>query len=121
MQLQVRLCLIQMDYASTIQVLSHYTREVTADYTYLFRCVGNLYIADYGNSRIRKVVVSTGIISTIAGTSAPGFSGDGGSATSAALYNPAGVATESIGKDYNKSTTQLKVTNCDLSYRYLHQ
>ena len=87
-------------------------------YIHLFCRVGNLYIADYSNSRVRKVVVPTSIISTIAGF-APGFSGDGGSATSAALYNPAGVATDAAGKDYNWSTMQSKATNVLLS-RYLH-
>ena len=44
---------------------------------------GNLYIADYGNNRIRKV--SGGIISTVAGTGTAGSTGDGGQATSAQL------------------------------------
>ena len=39
---------------------------------------GNIYISDYANSRIRKVTVSTGIITTIAGTGYYGFSGDNG-------------------------------------------
>ena len=60
---------------------------------------GNVYIADYGNSRIRKVTVSTGIISTIAGTGSTTFSGDGGAATSATLHGPTGVALDVSGKD----------------------
>ncbi len=48
--------------------------------------IGNLYIADFGNSSIRKVDTS-GIITTIAGTGSAGFSGDGGPAT-AAQINP---------------------------------
>ena len=56
-----------------------------------------MYIADYGNHRIRKVTVSTGIITNIAGTGASSYSGDGGAATSATLYGPNGVRTDSAG------------------------
>ena len=59
--------------------------------------VGNVYIADRYNHRIRKVTVSTGIISTIAGTGSSGYSGDGGLATSATLAYPWGVALDSSG------------------------
>ena len=58
--------------------------------------IGNVYIADYGNSRIRKV--STGIISTIAGTGTGSYSGDNGAATSATLYYPFGVAVDASGR-----------------------
>ena len=56
----------------------------------------NVYITDQYNLRIRKVTISTGIISTIAG-GAGGYSGDGGPATSAGLYFPAGIALDSAG------------------------
>jgi hypothetical protein len=62
---------------------------------------GNLYIADADNNVIREV--NTGnIISTIAGNYAygSGFSGDGGAATSAELYNPTGVALDGSGVLY---------------------
>ncbi len=59
--------------------------------------LGNVYIADWFNSRIRKVTVSTGIITTIAGTGTGTYSGDNGAATSAALYIPHGVALDSLG------------------------
>ncbi len=61
---------------------------------------GNVYIADSMNHRIRKVTVSTGIISTIAGSGASSYSGDGGVATSAGLYLPYGVALSSSGNIY---------------------
>ena len=58
---------------------------------------GNMYIAAKNNQRIRKVTVSTGIITTIAGTGAYSYSGDGGAATSAALNNPYGVGLDAVG------------------------
>ncbi len=58
---------------------------------------GNIYIADQGSHRIRKVTVSTGQISTFAGTGVGGFSGDGGPATSAQIYNPAHLTFDSSG------------------------
>ena len=63
--------------------------------------IGNVYIADSTNSRIRKV--STGIITTIAGTyvaiaGTGSYSGDNGAATSATLYHPYGVAVDASGR-----------------------
>jgi uncharacterized protein (TIGR03437 family) len=57
---------------------------------------GDLFIADYGNNRIRKVSTN-GIISTVAGTGYRGFAGDGGPAASAQLNFPAGVAVDASG------------------------
>ena len=62
--------------------------------------LGNVYIADTDNNRIRKVTVSTGIITTIAGTGSTTFSGDNGAATSAALNYPYGVAVDSSGRQF---------------------
>ena len=66
----------------------------------IFPCpyIGNVYIADQSNQRIRKVTVSTGIISTIAGTGSLGYSGDNGAATSATLWYPYGVALDASGR-----------------------
>ena len=60
--------------------------------------IGNVYIADTYNHRIRKVTVSTGIITTIAGTGSASYSGDNGAATSATLYYPTGVALDASGR-----------------------
>ena len=60
--------------------------------------IGNVYIAATDNHRIRKVTVSTGIITTIAGTGSGSYSGDNGAATSAALYEPKGVALDASGR-----------------------
>jgi len=60
---------------------------------------GNLYIVDRNNNRIRKVDTS-GTISTFAGNGISDFSGDGGPATSAALFLPIGVAVDGAGNVY---------------------
>ena len=57
-----------------------------------------MYIADTSNNRIRKVTVSTGIITTIAGTGTTTYSGDNGAATSATLYYPRGVVVDASGR-----------------------
>jgi sugar lactone lactonase YvrE len=51
-----------------------------------------LYIADFGNQRIRQVVLRTDVITTVAGNGTPGYSGDGGPARKASLHDPWGVA-----------------------------
>jgi len=60
---------------------------------------GNLYIADAGNNRVRKVIGSA-IISTLAGTGSDGYSGDGGPATGAMLSFPWGLMTDATGTVY---------------------
>jgi sugar lactone lactonase YvrE len=60
---------------------------------------GNLYIADYGNSRVRMVTLG-GTISTVAGNGFPGYSGDNGLATNAQLSGPSGLAMDSAGNLY---------------------
>ena len=58
---------------------------------------GNVLIADMSHHRIRRVAAGTGIITTLAGTGAAGFGGDGGPATSAQLSGPNGVALDGSG------------------------
>ncbi len=65
--------------------------------SYVTHYLGNLYIAEYSNHRIRKVLASTSVISTIAGTGTGSFSGDNGQATSATLYEPIGVTVDTSG------------------------
>jgi len=62
--------------------------------------VGNLYIADAGNNRVRKVAAGTGVITTVAGNGTAGYTGDGSAATSAELNNPQSVALDAAGNLY---------------------
>jgi uncharacterized protein (TIGR03437 family) len=72
---------------------------------------GNLYIADTGNRRIRKVTTD-GRISTIAGNGLPGFSGDGGPATLAQIGAAAGVAVDTAGNVYvSDGTSRVRKVN----------
>lgn len=64
-----------------------------------YDAAGNLYIADDWNNRVRRVGTN-GIITTIAGTGAAGYTGDGGLATNATLHSPRGVAIDSNNNIY---------------------
>lgn len=70
----------------------------------------NVYIADVRSSRIRKITVSTGIISTVAGTKDVfGFSGDGGLATACQLNRPYGVEVDAAGNIYIADQTNNRI------------
>ncbi len=58
-----------------------------------------MYVADNSNNCIRKVTISTGIITTIVGTGGYGYNGDEIEATSAALNSPMEVVIESSGSN----------------------
>jgi sugar lactone lactonase YvrE len=71
--------------------------------------LGNLYIADTHNHRVREVAASTGTITTIAGTGAAGFAGDGGAANAAQLDLPTALAIDSAGHVYVADTDNHRV------------
>jgi sugar lactone lactonase YvrE len=74
--------------------------------------VGNLFIADYSNNRIRKVNTN-GIITTVAGMTGSGYSSDGGAATNALLYSPEGVALDASGDLYIADAYNNRVRKVD--------
>ncbi|TPW10684.1 MAG: adhesin/invasin, partial [bacterium] len=59
-----------------------------------------LYVADTLNNRIRRIELGTGIVTTIAGTGATGYAGDGGSALSATMHGPSDVTCSANGDIY---------------------
>ena len=78
-----------------------------------FDRAGNLYFSDTFNHRIRRVETATGIISTIAGTGDPGYSGDGGPAVAAALNEPYGVVVDRAGNIYTADRLNRRVRRID--------
>jgi len=70
------------DGGPAINALFQFTKAIVMD------AAGNLYIAEYTGNRIRKITMSTGIITTIAGTGTAGYSGDGGLAVNAKINQP---------------------------------
>jgi hypothetical protein len=74
---------------------------------------GNLLIADSGNSRVRRVDATTGIIRTVAGTGAFAYGGDGGPAAAARLNNPFGVFAAGNGDVYVVDSFNHRVRRID--------
>jgi sugar lactone lactonase YvrE len=74
---------------------------------------GNLYIADQSNNRVRKVDVSTGIITTVAGTGETGYTGDGMPATEAGVSGPSGLALGPDGELYIADTFSGRIRRVD--------
>src|SRR5205807_1437367 len=74
---------------------------------------GNIFIADSGNQRIRKVDAATGNIRTVAGNGTFGFSGDGGPAADAELAQPTGVYADSSGNLFIVDTYNSRIREVD--------
>ncbi|MFN0112791.1 MAG: BACON domain-containing protein [Blastocatellia bacterium] len=75
----------------------------------IFDPAGNIYFADRGNSRVRKVVAGTNIISTIAGIGLSGFNGDGLAALASRLSVPNSIAVDSVGNIFIGDRENLRV------------
>ncbi len=82
--------------------------ELNSPEAVLSDSAGNLYIADTGNHRVRKISV-TGIVTTLAGTGTAGNTGDGGPALQAQLRRPRGLALDSAGHIYIADTGNHRV------------
>ena len=78
-----------------------------------FDASGNLFIADSGSCRIRRVDAATGMITTVAGSGSEGYSGDGGPATSARLLFPYGVAVDGSGNVFIADSYNYRIRRVD--------
>jgi sugar lactone lactonase YvrE len=78
-----------------------------------FDRAGNLYFSDTFNHRIRRVDAATGRITTLAGSGAAGYSGDGGPATEAALNEPYGLVVDHAGNIYTADRLNRRVRRID--------
>jgi hypothetical protein len=76
---------------------------------------GNLYIADTNNNVVREVNLTANSIRTVAGTAAPGFTGDGGPGTAAELNSPQGVTVDAAGNLYIADTGNNAVREVNAS------
>ena len=72
-----------------------------------------LLIADTRNNVVRKLVYSTGVITTFAGTGAASYSGDGGLATQATFTTPSSIVTDSSGNTYIEDSDNQVIRKID--------
>lgn len=70
---------------------------------------GDIFIADTGNNRIRKVDITTGFITTVAGNGRAGFVGDGSAAVHASLSGPTAVAVDQTGNIFIADTGNNRI------------
>jgi len=73
----------------------------------------NLYIADSNNCNVRKVVLGTGIITTVAGNHTCGYDGDGGLATAEELNQPNGLGIDAAGDLFISDQSNNRVRMVD--------
>lgn len=73
----------------------------------------NLYVADFANNRVRCINLITGVIKTVAGNGAAGFSGDGGLAVAARLNGPTGLGVDGAGNLYIADVYNRRVRKVD--------
>ena len=76
---------------------------------------GDIYIADDSNNRIRKLTVSTGILTTVAGTGLTTYNGDDIDATTAAINTPEGVGVDGLGNIYIADTANHRLRKVTVS------
>ncbi len=81
--------------------------------------LGNIFIADTSNHRIRRVNKSDGVMTTIAGNGVQGFGGDGGPAAASSLNDPGGVIVDAAGNLFIADTGNHRIREVDGSTGYI--
>ena len=89
--------------------------EIDAVFREAIDSAGNIYTAEYGDNRIRKISAATGVITTVAGNGTAGFAGDGGLATNAELKGPQGVTVDSAGNLYIADYLNFRIRKVDVA------
>ena len=82
--------------------------EISGPESVFVDLLGNLFIGDAGNARIREVIHGTGIIQTVAGSGVRGFSGDGGLAVSAELDVPSAIYVDGTENIYFVDNNRIR-------------
>ena len=85
-----------------------------------FDAAGNLYFCEARNHVVRRVDAATGVVTTVVGTGADGYTGDGGPATDATLYEPYALAVEADGTIYVVDRLNAAVRRIDAVERHHH-
>ncbi len=95
---------------------NHRIRKLSLSTTALaFDTASNLYLADTGNHRIRRIDAATGLITTVAGNGTQGYTGDNGPATSASIDSPQGIAFDSANNLYLADTHNHRIRRIDIA------
>ncbi|APW60971.1 SMP-30/gluconolactonase/LRE family protein [Paludisphaera borealis] len=86
---------------------------VNQPFDLVYNAAGDLFFADTGNHRVRRVDATTGVVTTIAGNGEKGFSGDGGPATAARMDEPYGLAIDPDGNLYFADRLNRRIRRVD--------
>ncbi|MBE2289139.1 MAG: T9SS type A sorting domain-containing protein [Chitinophagaceae bacterium] len=89
--------------------------QLKAPYRVCCRKSESIYFSDALNHRIRKIDLSTGVITTIAGNGIGGYNGDGIAATTAQLFIPQGLALDTNGNIYVGDALNYRVRKIDIA------
>ncbi len=88
--------------------------ELSEPYEVRFDKAGNIFFVEMKNNLVRRVDAKTGVISTVAGTGKPGFSGDGGSATQAQFSSPHSIQLDAAGDLYVCDIANHRIRKVDM-------
>ncbi|MBC7544469.1 MAG: SMP-30/gluconolactonase/LRE family protein, partial [Candidatus Sericytochromatia bacterium] len=95
------------------------TAQINGPTLLAFEPSGNLLLCDRLNHRIRRLTVPGGLISTVAGTGAASFTGDGAAANLATLNQPYGVTTDMAGNIYIADGTNHRIRKITLATGFI--